>query len=125
VEKGFLIGHIIQVIHNVAILLFWKLGFEIICAEPLDNFCIMLQKPGTTLPMRQLEYGIIIVLLLELQGMVVDFMNRLSKLRMHSDNPTRVIHVYTLYHCESSILAAATMRSLTDGEVCTSLATMV
>jgi hypothetical protein len=65
VEKGFLVDHITQVIYNAAILL-QKLGFEIICTEPLDNFCMMLQKPGTTLSMRQLEHRIIIVLLLEL-----------------------------------------------------------
>jgi hypothetical protein len=104
---------------------FQQLGFKIICAEPLDNFCMILQKLGTALPMRQLEYRIVIVLLLELQGTVVDFTNRLSELRMHSDNPTRVIYICTLYHCESSTPAAVTIRSLMDSEVCTSLATMV
>src|SRR6266705_2013921 len=63
-------------------------GFEIICVEPLDDFCTMLQEPGTTLLTRQLEHRIVI-LLPEHQGTVVDFMNRLSELGGHSDNPTQ------------------------------------
>ncbi len=55
-------------------------GFEIICVEPLDDFCTMLQEPGTALLTRQLEHGIVI-LLPEHQGTVVDCVEHMGAQR--------------------------------------------
>jgi hypothetical protein len=95
VENSLLVGHITQVIHNAAVLLCRKPGFEMICVEPLDDFCTVLQEPGTVLLAGQLEHGIVVPLP-ELQSTVVDFLNRPSKLGERNDDPTSVLHVCTL-----------------------------